>query len=126
MSTEPEAVNLYQIVGEVVGGALLVLGIVAREFFKGRSEGASELHGKQIVLEQAELADLTHIKALGEKLERSLANEDYRRRRLDDADEKLDEMLVVLRRLDKDADVAKQVREELRARRHGDGDRERR
>lgn len=59
--TEPPQESLVTALGALGGGFIVGIGWWLKKFLEGHSEGASDVHGKQVILEQAELADVRRL-----------------------------------------------------------------
>jgi hypothetical protein len=106
--------------GTAIAIGLSTVGILIQQFFKGKKEEAKPAH---YVIEQAEIADLSAIRDLarqfGPALEKLTALDSHNREAATRVEAQIREILHKLEKMERDAQVAKEVREEL-ARRTGE------
>jgi hypothetical protein len=106
--------------GTVFAAGVSALYILVQQFFKGKKEEARPSH---YVIEQAEIADVTVIRDLarqfGPALEKLTALDSHNREAAARVEAQIREILHKLEKMERDAQVAKEVREEL-ARRTGE------
>jgi hypothetical protein len=106
--------------GAAAGILVTALGVLIQQFFKGKKEEAKPAH---YVIEQAEIADLSAIRDLarqfGPALEKLTALDHHNREAATRFETSIREILHKLDTMERAAQVAKEVREEL-ARRTGE------
>lgn len=132
--------NWLTALGTVFAGGIIAASMWLRRYLAGRAEGSTpDVHGKHVILEQAELANVSGLQSqlflIGPKLDQIIAQDQARRTMIEriggnleraaaDMERQMDEAMKILRRMDNELDVARRVREEslLRRRRADDGD----
>lgn len=117
--------DVWAFLGTVAAAATVVVGNFIRGWRRAKESG--EVVARTVVLERADLADLTDVQRLlieiRPRLEQLYDVERINRSMLEGNRERMDEVLRGMRRLEGELDIAKRLREEeiLRVTRHGDG-----
>ena len=116
--------DVWAFLGTIAAAATIVLGNFVRGWRNGKGE--SEVQSRKVVLERADLADLSDVQRLltdlRPRLEQLYDVERINRGMLEGNRERMDEVIRGMRRLEGELDIAKRLREEeiLRATRHVD------
>ena len=124
-SNEGGMTDVWAFLGTILAAGTVVLGNFIRGWRHAQEEDGPK--SRQVILERAELADLSEVQRLladlRPRLEQLYDVERINRTMLESNRERIDELLRGMRRLEAELDITRRIREEeiLRVTRHGDG-----
>ena len=124
-SNEGGMADVWAFLGTILAAATVVLGNFIRGWRNVQEEDGTK--SRQVILERAELADLSEVQRLlaelRPRLEQLYDVERINKTMLESNRERIDELLRGMRRLEAELDITRRIREEeiLRVTRYGDG-----
>lgn len=108
--------SILNAAGVLVGGAIVGAAMWMKSYWTGRAEAPEDVHGKHVILEQAELRDFgilpQEMRAITAKLDQTLQLSQSSGTTVAENGRKIEELLRILRRMEGELDLAKRMREE--------------